>query len=80
MIPFVEFKAMAMIRFCAMAFLKSLKMRNKRNTLIGKTVKSLSVIRMEVLKPFYTNKPHNIIFAMDLLMQLLIDALMSIPA
>jgi len=71
MVPFVEFKAIAMISVSANAFLRGFKKRNMRETLIGKTVHSLPVIRMEVGKPFYTVKPHTTIFAMDFLMQFL---------
>jgi len=80
MIPVVEFKVIATVSVCAIKFLKGLKKRSMRNTGIGKTVLSLPIIRMEIGKPFYLIQPHTIIFAMDLLMQFLIDALMSIPA
>jgi len=78
LIPFVEFKAVSLVRVNAALFLEVLKRRNRRNSVVGKTVRSLKIIEMDIGKPFYTVKRQTIIIYMQKLIASLVDALQTL--
>jgi len=77
-VKFVEFQVFSMLKQKADLLVKGLKERNRRNSIIGKTARSLWVITIDAGKPFYTVSRNTVIIYMERLTGFLIDALMTV--
>jgi len=76
----VEFIAISLVRNKAILLLKGLKARNMRNTIAGKVIRSLWVVKMDMGQPFYTIKDDSVLIYVERLTGFLMDALVTFPA
>jgi len=78
-VPLCEFLALSTLREKAEFLVEQIKMRNKRSSMVGKTVRSFWLVKNDAGLPFYTVSNDTILTYMERLTGFLIDVLMTIP-